>query len=63
MLLITLREEPYFPGPGIFWKAQKDQVNITFPSIFWFKKRPFSHLRKIQTRTFQGPKQELFSNQ
>ena len=52
----TLREKPYFPSPTISWKAQKDQVNIIFSSIFWLKKRPY----------FPSPrrsKQELHINQ
>ena len=28
--LVSLDEKPYFPGSGRSWKAQKDQVNITF---------------------------------
>ena len=53
---LSLYEKPYFPSPGISVKAQKDQVNIIFPSTFWLKKRPY----------FQSPKsskQEFFSNQ
>ena len=23
------------------WKAQKDQLNIIFPSTFWLEKRPY----------------------
>ena len=26
-----LLQKPYFPSPGIPWKAQKYQVNIIFP--------------------------------
>ena len=36
---ITARKS-YFPGPGISWKAEKDQVNIIFPSPFCLTKRP-----------------------
>ena len=50
-----LREKPYFPGPGISQKAQKDHVNI-FPSTFWPKKRPYLPSTK-------SSKQELLSNQ
>ena len=52
----SLHEKPYFPSPGISWKAQKDQVNIIFPSTFWLKKRPYFPSPK-------SSKQELFSNQ
>ena len=52
----TLHEKPYFPGPGISWKAQKDQVNIIFPSAFWLKKRSYFPSPK-------SPKQELLGNQ
>ena len=45
-------EKPYFPGPGISWKAQKDQVNITFTSTFWLKKDRISHHRKDQNKNF-----------
>ena len=31
---VTLHKKTYFPSPGISWKAQKDQVNIIFPSTF-----------------------------
>ena len=52
----SLHEKPYFPSPRLSWKAQKDQVNITFPSTFWLKKRPYFPPSK-------GSKQELSSNQ
>ena len=39
--LFSLHEKPYFTGSGISWKAQKDQVNIIFPSTFWLKKRSY----------------------
>ena len=52
----SLHEKPYFPSPGISWKAQKDQVNIIFPSTFWLKKRPYFPSPK-------SSKQELLSNQ
>ena len=50
--IYSLHEKPYFPSPGISWKAQKDQVNIIFPSTFWFKKYPISHLQKVQSENF-----------
>ena len=31
---IALHQKPYFPSPGILWKARKYQVNIIFPSPF-----------------------------
>ena len=34
----TLHEQRHFPGPGISWKTQKQQVNITFTSTFCLKK-------------------------
>ena len=36
----SLHEKPYFPSPGISWKAQKYHGNVIFPSTFWLKKRP-----------------------
>ena len=54
--MVSLHEKPYFPSPGISWKAQKDQVNTIFPSTFWLKKRLFFPSPK-------SSKQELFSNQ
>ena len=42
----------YFPGPGISWKSQKDQVNIIFTSTFWLKKDPISHHWKVQNKNF-----------
>ena len=30
----ALHQKPYFPNPGISWKAKKYQVNIIFPSPF-----------------------------
>ena len=36
----ALCEKPYFPSPGISWRAQKDQVNI------------ISHHRKVQNKDF-----------
>ena len=47
---LALHEKPYFSNPGVSWKAQKDQVNIIFPSKFWLKKDPISHLWKIQNK-------------
>ena len=41
---------------GISWKAQKDQVNMFFPSTFSAEKRPYFPSAK-------NSKQELFSNQ
>ena len=55
-LLSTLHEKPYFPGPRISWKAQKDQVNITFPSTFCLKRWPYCPSPK-------SSKQELFKAQ
>ena len=49
---LTLREKPCFPSPGISWKAQKDQVNIIFPSTFWLKKGRISHHWKVQNKNF-----------
>ena len=49
---IALHEEPCFLSPGISWKAQKDQVNIIFPSTFWLKKDHISHHRKFQNKKF-----------
>ena len=54
--ILTLHKKPSFPSPRISWKAQKDQVNITFTSTFWLKKRPYFPSPK-------SSKQELFSNQ
>ena len=60
----TLHKNPYFPGPGISWKAQKDQENITFTSIFWLRKRPyFPSPKSSKQELFVSPKKELFSNQ
>ena len=56
VIYLTLRKKPYFPSPGIWWKAQKGQVNIIFPSTFWLKKRPYFPSPK-------SSKQELLSNQ
>ena len=52
----TPHKKPYFRSPAISWKAQKDHVNIIFPSTFWLKKRP--HFPSLKSS-----KQELFSNQ
>ena len=54
--LPTLHEKPYFPSPGISWKAQKDQVNIIFSPTFWLKKRSYFPSSK-------SSKQELLGNQ
>ena len=35
----SLHKKPYFPSPGISWKAQKYHVNVIFPSPFWLKNR------------------------
>ena len=48
----SLHEKPCFLSPGISWKAQKEQVNIIFPSTFWLKKRSYSHHLKVQNRNF-----------
>ena len=50
--VLSLQEKPYFPGPGISWKAKKDQVNIIFTAIFWLKKDRISHHRKVQNKNF-----------
>ena len=50
---MSLHGKPYFPGSGISWKAQKDQVNITFTSTFWLKKTVFPITEKLKTRTFK----------
>ena len=52
----SLHEKPYFLSPGISCKAQNDQVNIIFPSAFWFTKGPHFSAQK-------SSKQEFFSNQ
>ena len=63
-LATTLHEKPYFSGPGISWKAQRDQVHITFRSIFSLKKRPcFPSPKTSKQELFGSPKQELLSNQ
>ena len=46
--LVALHEKPYFPGSGISWRAQKDQVNTTCTSTFWLKKDRIFHPLKIQ---------------
>ena len=39
---------------GISWKAQKDQVNMFFPSTFSAEKKTvFPISEKLKTRTFQ----------
>ena len=51
--LKTLHEKPYFPGPGVSWKAQKGQVIISFPStILAQKKNAFSIFEKFKNRNF-----------
>ena len=35
------------------WKAQKDQVNITFTSTFWLKKRPLFPITDPSTFCFK----------
>ena len=63
-LATTLHEKPYFSGPGISWKAQRDQVNITFRSTFSLKERPcFPSSKSSKQELFGSPKQELLSNQ
>ena len=54
--LDSLLKKPYFSGPGVSWKAQKNQLNITFPSTFQLKQRPYFASPK-------NSKQEHFSNQ
>ena len=50
----TPHKKPYFRSPAISWKAQKDHVNIIFPSTFWLKKTTaFPITEKFKTRTFQ----------
>ena len=51
-LFLTLHEKPYFPGPGILWKAPKDQTDIIFTSVFCLKKDRISHHRKVQNKDF-----------
>ena len=51
-LLRTQHEKTYLPGPGISWKAQKDQVYIIFSSTFWLKEDRISHHRKVQSKNF-----------
>ena len=48
----SLHEKPYFPSPGISWKAKKDHVNIIFLPTFWMKKDRISHHRKVQNKNF-----------
>ena len=36
----------------ISWKAQKDQISITFKSTFWLNKDRISHHRKAQNKNF-----------
>ena len=61
---VTLHKKPYFRGPGISWKAQKDRANITSTSTFRPKKRPyFPSLKSSKQELFGSPKQELFSKQ
>ena len=50
--LRTLHEISYFPSTGISRKAQKDKVNIIFPSTVWLKKDYISHHRKVQNKNF-----------
>ena len=47
-----LHEKPYFPGTGIAWKAQKDQVNSIFTSTLWIKKTVFPIAENFKTRKF-----------
>ena len=51
-LFLTLHEKPYFPGPGISWKAPKDQADIIFTSAFCLKKDRISNHRKVQNKDF-----------
>ena len=48
----ALHEKPYFRSPRISWKAQKDQVNIIFPSTFWLKKDHIFDRQKVQSKNF-----------
>ena len=48
----SLPEKTYFRGPGISWKAQKEQENLTFTSAFWLKKDRISHNQKVQNKNF-----------
>ena len=61
IIRITLREKPYFPGPGISKKAQKDHVNIIFPLTFWLKKHRISFHRKVQNKNFSVTSKYHFS--
>ena len=54
--LLYQKTQNFSFSPGISWKAQKDQVNIIFPSTFWLKKRSSFPFPKI-------PKQKCFNNQ
>ena len=56
-----MHERPYFPGPGISWKAQKEQVNITFSSNFYLKKDRFSPHCKSQNQNFLVATNKNFS--
>ena len=58
--ILTLHEKLYLPGPILSWRAQKDQVNITFTSTFWLKKTVFPITEKLKTRTFQQPVSIIF---
>ena len=49
---LTLHEKPYFPSPRILWKAQKDQINIIFPSTLRMKNDCVSHNWKVQNKNF-----------
>ena len=52
---ISLHEKPYFPGPGIYQKAQRDQLNIIFPSTFWVKERPnFLTPKSLKQKLFKA---------
>ena len=63
-LVNTLHKKPYFSGSGISWKAQKDQLNITFTSTFWLKKRScFLSTKSSKQKLFGSPKHDTFSNQ
>ena len=56
-----MREKPYFPSPGISWKALKDQVNIIFQSTFWLKKGRISHHQKVKNKNFSVTSKYHFS--
>ena len=47
-------KKTYFACPIISWKSPEHQVNITFQSTFWLKKRTcFSFLKSLKQELFQ----------